>query len=538
MNRKGIVARTLSLGLLSSLGMAVCQQEAVAGGIDTILPDSGFYPGFPTSSGNTIQFGRSVATDGATLVIGDPYASELGEDITAEGAVFVYQNVGGVWTHEQTIRFPHPTFQDSTSTTRALFGWSVAVHSGTLVVGAPQYGGDMGGAIFVYDKTTDPNDPTPWNKINQNLDNPLDGFGGHTIDDNFGWSVAMNADYIVVGSPGVNENYNQHTGAQAGAAWIYHEHPTVSWAWELADIVAISTETGMIRGQDTDVFDNFGASVALSGQFVIVGAPDASGGALSGVNLAGSVHTFEFEVIGSNVTLYERDKITDLVGASGDDFGASVAVHNALVLVGAPGHDHSGQTDNGQARAYLYTFNGTNFAWDSEGVIRPSTSRYAPTVPATSANAGFGTSVWLDGETAIIGSPGHSIPSYGDGSAWIFKREFVTEADWLSTHPYVLTAPQSASTVHRFGNAVNMTLGLIAVGQEWDLTNAVKEAFTTDIDRVYCPWDLDCDGDVDGADLGLLNGNWGNPGDSDINLDGTTDGADLGLLLAAWGACP
>ncbi|MHC4976397.1 MAG: lectin-like protein [Planctomycetota bacterium] len=53
-----------------------------------------------------------------------------------------------------------------------------------------------------------------------------------------------------------------------------------------------------------------------------------------------------------------------------------------------------------------------------------------------------------------------------------------------------------------------------------------------------CPVDLDDDGFVDGADLGLFLANWGGTGYTDMNLDGTTDGADLGLFLASWGACP
>ncbi|HMN96053.1 MAG TPA: multiheme c-type cytochrome [Phycisphaerales bacterium] len=49
------------------------------------------------------------------------------------------------------------------------------------------------------------------------------------------------------------------------------------------------------------------------------------------------------------------------------------------------------------------------------------------------------------------------------------------------------------------------------------------------------PADLNGDGVVDGADLGLLLGAWGTPGPGDINGDGIVDGADLGLLLGAWG---
>ena len=51
-----------------------------------------------------------------------------------------------------------------------------------------------------------------------------------------------------------------------------------------------------------------------------------------------------------------------------------------------------------------------------------------------------------------------------------------------------------------------------------------------------CPEDLNNDGVVNGADLGLMLGAWGTAG-GDVNGDGVTNGADLGLLLGAWGAC-
>jgi hypothetical protein len=49
------------------------------------------------------------------------------------------------------------------------------------------------------------------------------------------------------------------------------------------------------------------------------------------------------------------------------------------------------------------------------------------------------------------------------------------------------------------------------------------------------PADLNGDGAVDGADLGLLLGQWGGAGSGDLNDDGVVDGADLGLLLGDWG---
>lgn len=52
-----------------------------------------------------------------------------------------------------------------------------------------------------------------------------------------------------------------------------------------------------------------------------------------------------------------------------------------------------------------------------------------------------------------------------------------------------------------------------------------------------CSADLTGDGIVNGADLGELLANWGNPGVGDLDGSGEVDGADLGELLAAWGAC-
>lgn len=52
-----------------------------------------------------------------------------------------------------------------------------------------------------------------------------------------------------------------------------------------------------------------------------------------------------------------------------------------------------------------------------------------------------------------------------------------------------------------------------------------------------CSADLNDDGEVNGADIGLLLADWGFAGAGDLNGDGTTNGADIGLLLAEWGAC-
>jgi hypothetical protein len=53
-----------------------------------------------------------------------------------------------------------------------------------------------------------------------------------------------------------------------------------------------------------------------------------------------------------------------------------------------------------------------------------------------------------------------------------------------------------------------------------------------------CTWDLNLDGQVDGADLGIMLANWDTDAPGDFDDSGVVDGADLGVMLANWGLCP
>lgn len=54
---------------------------------------------------------------------------------------------------------------------------------------------------------------------------------------------------------------------------------------------------------------------------------------------------------------------------------------------------------------------------------------------------------------------------------------------------------------------------------------------------VNCEEDLDLNGVVDGTDLGVILGNWGNSGAGDLDCNGVVDGSDLGRVFGAWGPC-
>lgn len=68
-------------------------------------------------------------------------------------------------------------------------------------------------------------------------------------------------------------------------------------------------------------------------------------------------------------------------------------------------------------------------------------------------------------------------------------------------------------------------------------SNWALQVLGEEIDKNPCPGDFNGDGVIDGSDLGVLLGGWGDPGETDLNDDGITNGADLGILLGGWGPC-
>jgi hypothetical protein len=97
------------------------------------------------------------------------------------------------------------------------------------------------------------------------------------------------------------------------------------------------------------------------------------------------------------------------------------------------------------------------------------------------------------------------------------------------------------------GNLSTLTAGLSCGGTYWIRigswgsagfgtgTLSVAEGTVTCISP--CPTDLNHDGIVNGADLGILLGNWAGTGVGDFDNNGLVNGADLAVLLGAWGNC-
>jgi len=120
-----------------------------------------------------------------------------------------------------------------------------------------------------------------------------------------------------------------------------------------------------------------------------------------------------------------------------------------------------------------------------------------------------------------------------DGSAKLFQRD--SAGAWQSVGAGALEGQEIGSVLRISRSRSNYD----PAEQESVLWDDIPSDELEDLGETFpdCLGDLNGDGVVDGADLGVLLGGWGQPGVADLNADGTVDGADLGALLGAWGPC-
>ena len=191
------------------------------------------------SSGEYETFGNSVAMDHGKIIVGSPSDDTPN---TSQGSAYIFDRFG--------IQLKKLTA--SIGAGSDLFGYSVAIGCGKIVVGAP--GAE---AAYVYNLSGD-------NEIK--LTSP----DGYVSGDNYGWSVEVGHSMIAVGAP----DYGGVTGN--GAVYLY------DLRGNFIKKLTPNTSTSSVR---------FGYSVSIGNNVIAVGAPKDTGG--SGSNNDGSVHLFK-----------------------------------------------------------------------------------------------------------------------------------------------------------------------------------------------------------------------------------------------------
>ncbi len=246
-------------------------------------------------------FGSSVAISGDTVVVGAVQDDDNGNN---SGSVHIFgRNKDGInkWGKIKEIIPSDGTAEDR-------FGRSVGISGDAVVVGASDDdNGNNSGAAYVFERNKDGNDN--WGEVGKLL--ASDG----AAEDSFGFSVAISGNIVLVGSKGDDDN-----GSGSGAAYIFERNNGGTNKWE---------EVKKILALDGVAKDSFGESVAISGNTLVVGA---YGDDNNGTSM-GAAYIFERNNGGSN-EWGQVKRVVASDGLDYDDFGKSVAISGDIVLVG------------------------------------------------------------------------------------------------------------------------------------------------------------------------------------------------------------
>ncbi len=210
--------------------------------------------------------------------------------------------------------------------------------------------------------------------------------------DQFGFSVAISGDTVVVGA------YQDGVGANAhqGSAYVF-VRTGVSW-----------TQQAKLTAADGAANDQFGNSVAISGDTAVVGAYLDDVGANAN---QGSAYIF----VRSGVSWTQLAKLTASDGAAGDVLGISVAIDGGTILVAAYEDDIGANADQGSA----YVFVRSGASWVEQAKLMASDGE---------ANDLFGVSVAISGDSVVVGAYGDDFgAASAQGSAYVFVR---SGANW------------------------------------------------------------------------------------------------------------
>lgn len=267
------------------------------------------------------QFGISVAIDDDTFVVGAYGNDDAG---SSSGSAYVFVRSGTTWAQEVKLIASDAASQDQ-------FGFSVDVSGDTALVGAngddsacPSVLGPStpismncgSGAAYVFVRSG-----TAWSEQAKLTSSDL------AAGDSFGSALALDGNTAVVGAQGDDDS-----GMSSGSAYVFARAGT-TWS-----------QQAKLTATDPGIGDSFGLSVALDGDTALVG----ENGDVDGGNINGAVYVF----VRSGTTWTQQAKLTATDGVAQDQFGISVALSGETAVVGASGDDDSGR-NSGSAYVFL-----------------------------------------------------------------------------------------------------------------------------------------------------------------------------------------
>ncbi len=277
------------------------------------------------------SFGRAVSISGDVVIVGADGDDDNGYN---SGSAYIFKKPMAGWSDiTETAKLkasdgyghydPYvPAFDG--------FGYAVSISGEYAIVGTMAWRTSGTGYIF--------KEPTGgWANMTETAKLTPSDEGTPDSICQFGHSVSISGDYAVVGA----ENSLTCTNIQSGRAYIF-EKPSSGWVDMTESAKVYASDGGNLKNR-------FGASVVLSGDSLIVGAPwnDEMG------YRSGTVYLF-LKPLGGWVSGPETKKIEASDGSENDNLGASVNISGDYIIAGAYGDDDNGESSG----SVLFSFIG------------------------------------------------------------------------------------------------------------------------------------------------------------------------------------
>jgi len=447
-------------------------------------------------------FGHAVAMDDDLLVVGAPYTKRVVRDPETDEVIEEFELAGAasVWIGDGDGGYCRlQVLQPDDLAAYDLFGSSVAVAGDLVAVGAPRREASTGsgqnhGAVWVYRRVGDGfevetvlegDDGSPWPQPDDDDPAGLGGRFGTSLDATVHANGSLS---LLVGAPRERLSY--------GYLHLYTFVPVAEGEWSMVagDPVQGNWPMGLL-----------GTSVAINGEDALAGAPGANDdkGAAVAYRLAAGELTVP-------ATLeYQNDE--------GDQAGTSVTINETFAVIGVPGRDREvvvgGEDvvleDVGAVAIFSRDVGSTE--WTVRNQKQPIDLR---------AGDAFGTSVAVAGNRLFAGAPEADDAALLSGAVYALDITTIEDCD---------------------ENGIDDSIDIIENPELDHNLNGILDV----CEVASCAADINGDGEVDGADMGLLFVSWGAcPGDEpgcpgDLDLDGVVNGIDLGLFCSSWGLkCP
>ena len=323
--------------------------------------------------------------------------------------VFVHERLAGGFDGWALTAELYPYDSPGMASGFADFGTSVAISGDTIVVGAP---GDNTCSTSCGAAFVYERTPEGWQFVAL-LEDP-DPEPSGPYGSLFGAAVDICGDRIVVGAPDAEQDAGLFFPDFDGAAFVF-ERSAVDGSWNLAaDLYSDAFQ--QVLGGAFGVNGEIGSDVAIDGDMIVVKAWVTEGSAEPGTNATARFYAYRAV---DGAWLPENATATSLQVYSSDTSDPEigrVAVDEAsgTIALGMPTVGFPGAPDQG--RVYLYR--------DSNPIGKPLLSHVATlTAPGPTTGDRFGSAVAFDGSTVVVGSPGHDHPYDGPanaGSIYIF----------------------------------------------------------------------------------------------------------------------